>query len=177
MEPPEPSADVASPTAVSIDVTAACVTAASITARRPSWLGGLGRSHLPDFASRRRVLMFADQSSLGLVHAILDRWPHGVRGTLWVDTRNPRDIADLPVVDGVDVVSFHVDVGFDPLVTAARRVELSTDTTVWAAGAAHRMEAIRATCLAAGLPEKHTRVFGCHGDGPRNTWSGVGSGE
>lgn len=139
---------------------------------------GLDDAHLPNFASGRRVLMFADESSLALVNSILCRWPNGVRGTLWVDTRNPRDIADLPVVDGVGVVSFHVDVGFDPLVTAARRVELDADTTVWAAGAARRMAAVRATCLAAGLSENDTRVFECR-DGERlpNPWSGAVAGE
>lgn len=165
MELPEPSADAAAPTAVA---------GATSTTLRPPAFRGLGASHLPNFASKRRVLMFADESSLALVHSILGRWPRGLRGTLWVDTRDPRDVADLPVVDGVGVLSFHVDVGFDPLVTAARRVELDAGTTVWAAGAARRMAAIRATCLAAGLPEDHTRVFGYRADGGlRNSWSGA----
>ncbi len=172
MDSLEPSADVA-PTTVTVDVGAAFV-----STRRSSRVGRFGDSHLPNFASGRRVMMFADESSLALVHSILHRWPEGLRGTLWVDTRNPRDVADLPVVDGVGVVSFHVDVGFDPLVTAARRVELDVGTTVWAAGAAHRMAAIRATCLAAGLPEDHTRVFDCRGEGGlRITWSETGPGD
>lgn len=120
--------------------------------------------YMPNFAAGRRVLVFADESSISAVHAILAAWPDGVPGTMWLDTRDPSHIADLPVVAGVGIVSFHVDMGFDPLVTAARRVELDSTVTVWAAGEARRMDAIRAACLAAGLPEADTRIFGYWAD-------------
>ena len=120
--------------------------------------------YMPNFADGRRVLIFADESSISAVRAILAQWPAGVPGTMWLDTRDPRHIADLPVVAGVGVVSFHVDMGFDPLVTAARRVELDSSATVWAAGETRRMDEIRAACLAAGLPESDTRVFGYWAD-------------
>lgn len=118
----------------------------------------------PNFAGGHRVLIFADQHSVPAVVALLEQWPTGVIGFVWLDTPDPLDVASLPVVDGVGVMSFHVDLGFDPLVTAARRVELDGATTVWAAGERSRMEAIRATCLAAGLAENDTRVFGYWAD-------------
>lgn len=123
-------------------------------------LAGVDSDNLPNFASGRRVLLFADESSVAAVHSILSKWPPSARGTVWIDTPHPADVANLPDVDGVGVVSFHVEMGFDPLVTAARRVELDSTTTVWAAGERGRMDAIRATCHAAGLSPNDIRVFG-----------------
>lgn len=132
-------------------------------------IAGPGTGHLPNFDSGRRALVFADEASLPAVRSILEQWPspvHGapVLGTVWIDTPDPAAIADLPVVDGVGVISFHIPMGFDPLVTAARRCELNSSTTVWAAGERERMDAIRATCMAAGLSVDDTRVFGYWSD-------------
>ncbi|MGA9872977.1 MAG: SIP domain-containing protein [Rhodococcus sp. (in: high G+C Gram-positive bacteria)] len=122
---------------------------------------GPDSSHFPNFRSGRRVHLFIDDSSIPAVHAILEQWPDNTTGgTVWIDTPCPALVASLPVVDGVSVISFHIEMGFDPLVTAARRLELDRTTTVWAAGETTRMDAIRATCLAAGLSDDDTRVFG-----------------
>ncbi|MDJ0395399.1 siderophore-interacting protein [Rhodococcus sp. G-MC3] len=123
-----------------------------------------GTGHLPNFASGRRVLMFADESAVVAVHAILEKWPASAHGMVWIDTPSAAAVAELPVVDGVGVFSFHVDMGFDPLVTVARRIDLNQTTTVWAAGERTRMDSIRATCHAAGLGEDDTRVFGYWSD-------------
>ncbi|SNS52650.1 siderophore-interacting protein [Rhodococcoides kyotonense] len=123
-------------------------------------IGGPRGRHLPNFGSGRRVLLFADEASVPAVHAILQQWPASSTGTVWVDTPHPAAVGELPVVDGVGVISFHVGMGFDPLVTAARRCEMTSRTTVWAAGERRRMDAIRATCRAAGLSADDTRVFG-----------------
>lgn len=127
-------------------------------------IAGPGTGHLPNFASGRRVLVFADEVSVVAVHAILEQWPPSSRGIVWLDTPSAAAVADLPVVDGVTVFSFHVNMGFDPLVTAARRIELDGTTTVWAAGERGRMESIQATCRAAGLGSDDTRVFGYWSD-------------
>lgn len=121
--------------------------------------------HLPNFGSGRRVHVFADDSAVSTVHSILEQWPPSTRGTVWIDTPSPDALAQLPVVDGVAMISFHVDMGFDALVTAARRVNLDSSSTVWAAGERSRMDAIRATCVAAGLGADDTRVFGYWSDG------------
>ncbi|WP_072803060.1 siderophore-interacting protein [Rhodococcoides yunnanense] len=122
-------------------------------------------NHLPNFRSGCRTMLFADEVSLPAVRSILQQWPTSVdgatiSGTVWIDTPNPADVADLPVIDEVSIVSFHIGMGFDPLVTAARRCDLSSRTTVWAAGERRRMDAIRAACDAAGLSDDDARVFG-----------------
>jgi NADPH-dependent ferric siderophore reductase len=127
-------------------------------------IGGPSGRGLPNFESGRRVLLFADEASIPAVHAILQQWPASVTGTVWVDTPHPSAVAELPVVDGVEVISFHIGMGFDPLVTAARRCELDSTTTVWAAGERSRMNAIRAVCRDAGLSAEDTRVFGYWSD-------------
>lgn len=123
-------------------------------------IAGQDSDSFPNFAGGKRVLMFVDEASVPAAAALLENWPPSAQGTLWIDTAQPLDIAELPAADGVTVVSFHVEMGFDPLITAARRVELDSSTTVWAAGERSRMDAIRATCVAAGLPPNDIRVFG-----------------
>lgn len=130
-------------------------------------IGGPRGRGLPNFESGRRVLLFADEASVPAVRAILQQWPASVTGTVWLDTPHPAAVAELPVVDGVGVVSFHVGMGFDPLVTAARRCDMDSTTTVWAAGERSRMDAIRAVCRDAGLSANDTRIFGYWSDDRR----------
>lgn len=123
-------------------------------------IGGPSREHLPRFGAGKRVYMFADETAMPAVGDVLNAWPPGAVGTLWIDTPHPAAVARLPAVDGVGVISFHVAMGFDPLVTAARRLHLDHTTTVWGAGENARMDAIRSTCHAAGLSSDDSRVFG-----------------
>lgn len=123
-------------------------------------IAGPSREGLPRFAEGKRVYMFADETALPSVADVLTHWPASAVGTLWIDTPHPSAVADLPVVDGVGIITFHVPMGFDPLVTAARRLHLDDTTTVWAAGEISRMNSIRDTCRAAGLSADDTRVFG-----------------
>jgi len=120
----------------------------------------IGAGFGPRFGDGRRVHMFVDEPSIPAARAVLRSWPAGTLGTLWVDTPRPEDVADLPDVDGVSVMSFHTELGFDPLVTAARRMRLDSSVTVWGTGESGRMDEIRAACLAAGLADDHVRVFG-----------------
>jgi len=123
-------------------------------------IAATGTGYGPHFGGGRRVQMFVDEPSIPAARAILRAWPDGTLGTLWVDTPRPADVAGLPDVDGVSVMSFHTQLEFDPLVTAARRMRLDDSVTVWGTGAFDRMDEIRATCLAAGLADDHVRVFG-----------------
>lgn len=123
------------------------------------------RAHfLPNTESGRPVAIFADDTAIPAVHAILAADP-GLVGDLWVDTADAAAFAALPPVPGL---RFHMlprpkgQGATRPrlLLAAALALPDAAARTLWAAGERDEMKAIRAHFSQAGLGRDDIRVLG-----------------
>ncbi|MCJ8150732.1 MULTISPECIES: siderophore-interacting protein [Shinella] len=125
------------------------------------------RAHyLPDHDTEGGVALFADETAIPAIHAILSTWQRGSRGELYVETADPAAFEELPEVEGV--VSHlllrepHEAAGTTGrLVAAARALPNPEGRMIWAAGERQDVRAIRAYFTEeCGLAKEHVRVFG-----------------
>lgn len=120
---------------------------------------------LPHLTPDGEVAMFADDTALPAVYAILTHWPQGARGTLYVETDDPEAFAALPKVAGVEAHLLRRMPGTagraGHLVTAARTFPLRKGLSIWAAGEREEIRAIRRHFTEVhGLSRDTVRVFG-----------------
>ena len=123
------------------------------------------RQHLvPGFAPGKRVAIFADETAIPAVFAILDAWPDGVSGSLWIETSDPAAFEELPRLAGLD---YHLirrarPAGTTGALFAAARQAISAPGgwTLWAAGERQEMREFRNHFRALGLGRDDVRVFG-----------------
>lgn len=140
-----------------------------LAAARPGtrlWMTG-PRAHLvPEFIPGRQVSLFADETAIPAVYSILNAWPEGIEGTVWVETDDRAAFDELPARTGVALCLLPRGAK-EPagttrrLVTAARRA-LAADPRqiLWAAGERQEMREIRALCREHGLDREDTRIMG-----------------
>lgn len=121
---------------------------------------------LPDFAAGKKVAMFADETAIPAIFAILQQWQAGIGGTIHVETADPAAFGELPKVDGVELRLLLRNPGEMPgttgrLVAAAKAISDPENWTVWAAGERQEARAIRDYFTSErGLPKSHVHVFG-----------------
>lgn len=127
------------------------------------WMTGPRPHFLPDHAAHRPVAIFADETAIPAVHAILRAWPEGTTGRLWVETANPAAFDELPAPPGLDrsLLCREGPAGAQMrLLAEARRSVTSTGWTVWAAGERQEMRALRSHFLNLGYAQDQLRIFG-----------------
>ena len=56
---------------------------------------------MTELCAGKRVALFADETAIPAVYAILRAWPQGTSGTLWIETPEPGAVAELPQPKGV----------------------------------------------------------------------------
>lgn len=110
------------------------------------------------------VAVFADDTALPAVAAMLACWPAGVEGVLWLEAAGPGAIDELPAVPGLRVVSLlrapGVAAGTGGALLAAARGLAGPVARVWAAGERQEMRALRAHFQAAGMARGALQVLG-----------------
>lgn len=125
------------------------------------------RQHLiPGYAPDKRAAIFADETAIPAVHAILSAWPEGATGSLWVETAEPGAFHELPRRDGVTLhlIQRRADQPAGTtgaLLSAARAAITAPDGwTLWAAGERQEMRDFRSHFRTLGLARDDVRVFG-----------------
>ncbi|TFZ45078.1 siderophore-interacting protein [Stenotrophomonas maltophilia] len=105
------------------------------------------------------ALLFADQSALPALFALLQQWPGGLRARAWIASDDPFPVDELPAVEGVCVQ--RLATGATPLLQQARRLHMGANSTVWAAGEREEMRALRRHFIeTVGLPRTDVAVAG-----------------
>lgn len=123
------------------------------------------RQHLvPRHAPGKRAAIFADETAIPAVFAILNDWPEGAPGSLWIETGEPGAFDELPRLSGVDYHLLHrtAPAGTTGALLAAARAAITAPQgwTLWAAGERQEMRDFRSHFRALGLARDDLRVFG-----------------
>lgn len=123
------------------------------------WLTGPRQHFIPNHA--RRAAVFADETAIPAVYAILKAWPAGAPGHVWIETSDRAAFDELPDVPGVERTLILRDA---PAGTAQYLLPLAQalqgDWTIWAAGERQEMREIRSHFRSAGMDREDVRVFG-----------------
>lgn len=121
---------------------------------------------LPDHAAGGGIALFADETAIPAIHAILSTWQEGSRGDLYVETADRAAFDELPEVAGVTrhllLRGAHEEAGTTGrLVAAARALPDPQHRMIWAAGERQDIRAIRTYFTEeCGLPKDRVRAFG-----------------
>lgn len=133
------------------------------------WLGALETGHTVDFvgprpnfvipsAQGRPAALFADDSALPALYAILQQPPTGLHGVAWVATDDHVAFADLPDLPGLQLRRIAAGHGFS---AALAGLDAADGMVVWAAGERDDMREIRRHFrTACALPKDDVAVFG-----------------
>lgn len=139
-----------------------------LAAARPGTrVGMIGpRQHfLPPQIAGKRAAIFADETAIPAVYAILAAWPEGGLGDVWVETWDEAAFAELPRPEGVGLHLLLRTVSqpagtAQRLLAAARAIATPADCTVWAAGERVEMRDLRGHFQKAGVARDHMQVIG-----------------
>lgn len=105
------------------------------------------------------ALLFADQSAIPALSALLQQWPAGLHAQAWIASNDPFPVDELPRINGVCVQ--RLATGDAPLLQQARRLHPDANNTVWAAGEREEMRALRRHFIeAVGLARTDVAVAG-----------------
>lgn len=130
------------------------------------WMIGPRQHLVPAQDPLKRVAVFADETAIPAVHAILNAWPEGVRGSLWIETGEAGAFQELPRLPGIDYHLIHRSpdqpAGTTGALLAAARAAIGSACgwTLWAAGERQEMREFRSHFRALGLARDDLRVFG-----------------
>ncbi|NIL77701.1 MULTISPECIES: SIP domain-containing protein [Rhodococcus] len=106
----------------------------------------------------RRAAIFADDTAIPALFAILQQWPVGRTAIGWVATDDAEAFDELPDVPGVEL---HLIGKNDSLAEQALRLETPAAHVVWGAGERDEMRAIRKFFRTThGLEKDDVAVFG-----------------
>ncbi|MDO5622930.1 MAG: siderophore-interacting protein [Paracoccus sp. (in: a-proteobacteria)] len=135
-------------------------------ARPGTRVGTIGpRQHMvPCHAPGKRSAIFADETAIPAVFAILNEWPEGAPGSLWIETAEPGAFDELPRLPGVDYHLIRRDAPAgttSALLSAAQAAIASPEGwTLWAAGERQEMRNLRSHFRALGMARDDLRVVG-----------------
>lgn len=129
------------------------------------WLTGPRPHFVPPFTPGKRAALFADDTAIPAVHAILEAWPDGVLGAVWIDGGDRAAMEALPRVAGVERYFMLRDAACpagttDRLISAAKALEDPADWTIWAAGEREEMRRLRQHFRAMNMPREALQVLG-----------------
>lgn len=140
-----------------------------LRAARPGtrgWLTGPRQHFVPVHETGKRAAIFADETAIPAVCAILNAWPAQAQGDVWIETDDRAAFDELPRPPGValnlllrrtDQPSGSTGALFDAARAALRD---PAGHSLWAAGERQEMRHFRDHFRALGLPRQDVRVFG-----------------
>lgn len=125
------------------------------------------RTHfVPPFTAGKQAALFADDTAIPAVYAILNAWPAGVKGAVWIDTDTPAACDELPAVDGVEIHllqrSSTTRAGTANALFTAATTALPDPAgwTLWAAGERQEMRRMRNHFFALGMAREDLQILG-----------------
>ncbi|NPD14011.1 siderophore-interacting protein [Xinfangfangia sp. D13-10-4-6] len=124
------------------------------------------RQHfIPQPSGDRKAAIFADETAIPAVYAILKAWPQGLIGEAWIETPDPAAFAELPQPEGVTLhlIARPAGVGAgttQSLLAAAKALPQPQDWTVWAAGERVEMRDLRNHLRSQGVTRDAMQVLG-----------------
>lgn len=130
------------------------------------WMTGPRQHFIPDHEAGKRAAIFADETAIPAVCAILKAWPEGAKGSLWVETGDREAFDELPGVEGVErhllLRSAGEAAGSTGRLFAAAKAAVAgpADWTIWAAGERQEMRDLRNHFRAGGFDRNDVRVYG-----------------
>ena len=116
--------------------------------------------------AQKQVAIFADETAIPAVYAILKDWPEGTKGSIWIETPEPGAVAELPRPAGVTCQMLlrgeNEAPGTTGRLVAVAQSEIATpqNWTVWAAGERQEMRALRSHFQREGLSRADLQVIG-----------------
>ncbi len=119
-------------------------------------------------AAGRKVALFVDETGIPALFSLLRQWPAGVAGKGWIATKDAQVFAELPHVEGLELVRAEGDEP-DMLLAYAQRIGDATGWAVWGAGERGEMRAIRQHFAALGLAKQDIAIAGYWRRGVSNT--------
>lgn len=125
-----------------------------------------------DGTAQRRIALFADDTGMPALHAMLACWPAGASGIGWVATDDAAAFAELPHMEGLQLqrIASSQVAPHGALAAQAFALPQPGDYLVWGAGERDEMRAIRQYLRQnAGLPANQVRVAGYWKRGVSNT--------
>lgn len=140
-----------------------------LRAARPGsrvWLTGPRQHFVPGHENGKRIAIFADETAIPAVYAILNDWPEQAQGDVWIETDDPAAFDELPHPPGValNLLLRRPDqpAGSTGALFAAAQAALTDPAShsLWAAGERQEMRHFRDHFRALGMPRQDVRVFG-----------------
>ncbi|MGQ3673122.1 siderophore-interacting protein [Xanthobacter sp. TB0136] len=130
-----------------------------------TWFVGPRPHFLPDYECGRKIAIFADETAIPAVYAILNAWEQPARGVVYVETTDRAAFEELPQVPGVENHLFLRGEDEQPgktpyLLDAAQALPEPGAWSIWAAGEREVARAIRKYFEGHGLGRDEMRVFG-----------------
>ena len=119
-------------------------------------------------ATGRKVALFLDETGIPALYSLLRQWPAGIGGKGWIATRDAQAFAELPEVEGVELVRVEGEEP-DVLLSHAKRLDDIAGWAVWGAGERREMRAIRQHFAALGLGKQDIAIAGYWRRGVSNT--------
>ncbi|MDF3608159.1 siderophore-interacting protein [Paracoccus sp. DMF-8] len=130
------------------------------------WLTGPRQHFVPDHELAKRAAIFADETAIPAVYAILNDWPEGAQGDVWIETDDRAAFDELPRPQGValNLLLRRPDqpAGSTGALFAAAQAALTDPArhSLWAAGERQEMRHFRDHFRALGMARQDIRVFG-----------------
>ncbi|WP_198672196.1 siderophore-interacting protein [Pseudogemmobacter bohemicus] len=124
------------------------------------------RQHfIPLPSGDKRAAIFADETAIPAVYAILKAWPAGLQGEAWIETPDHAAFEELPRPEGVRLHLLLRPAGVAPgsgkyLIGAAKALPDPAGWTVWAAGERVEMRDLRNHLRGAGVARADLQVLG-----------------
>ncbi|WP_199252736.1 siderophore-interacting protein [Chachezhania sediminis] len=125
------------------------------------------RNHfVPPCPPGRKTAIFADDTAIPAVYAILSAWPVGAEGEVWVETATREAFDELPDIPGV---SRHLLLRRADMAPGTGRLLIGAATdaladpagwTLWAAGERQEMKDMRSHFQAAGMARADIQILG-----------------
>ncbi|MFK4875208.1 siderophore-interacting protein [Novosphingobium sp. ZW T3_23] len=116
----------------------------------------------------RKVALFVDETGIPALYSLLRQWPAGVAGKGWIATKDAQVFAELPHVDGLELVRVAGGEA-DVLLSHAKAIADAATWAVWGAGERGEMRAIRQHFAALGLAKQDIAIAGYWRRGVSNT--------
>ena len=125
------------------------------------------RIHInPNFEANKNILIFADDTAIPAVYAMLSQWPQYATAEVFVDTQAAEILNELP---HLDQVNYHLverlepsnTVPITPLLDTLKQFSNIEHSTIWAACERREARLMRELCLNHyHLAKDDVRVFG-----------------
>ncbi|MCX5468950.1 siderophore-interacting protein [Acinetobacter nematophilus] len=125
------------------------------------------RVHInPNFGTAKTCFIFADDTGIPAVYAILNQWPEHVQAEIFLDTHEAEILNELPVIETVNYhlinqIEFKQNTQNQGLFEQLKQIEPVDEMTVWAACERQQARLIREFCLQKfKMAKDDVRVFG-----------------